>query len=409
MNRRGEFTPTGRAGTRPRGASPSAARRGLPAALRRAVHAARRAADSVAVFEDAVPPLARALPFDLWAGVLLDPVTLLNVGGSFRHGVGAEWMPRMLDIEYRVGDANQMPHLSRMSTPVGSLASELDGRLDRSVRYRDIYRPQGLADEMRVLLRDAGRVWGALVLVRAADRPPFSPAELELGAALSGALGRALRRSLAAPTNPADGPTAGPAGGPTTDPVGRSVGGLLAGPAAVGPSALTLLSEEYAVLSQSPGAEARYGELAEARAHGTGLPASAYSVAAATLRSESGGSRVCVPTLDGGLAAIEGWRLDTADGTRVALTVGPAVPSDRIAALIHAYGLTPRECEVLAHVLRGSPTAEIADRLALSPYTVQDHLKAVFDKTGVRSRKELAGRLFFRHYLPGPAAPDRSR
>ncbi|MET8697922.1 LuxR C-terminal-related transcriptional regulator [Kitasatospora sp. NPDC004723] len=357
--------------------SPSAARRSLPAALRRAVYAARRAADSVAVFEDAVPALARALPFDLWAGVLLDPVTLLNIGGSFRHGVSAEWMPRMLDIEYRVGDANQMPHLSRMSTPVGSLMSALDGRLDRSVRYRDIYRPLGLADEMRVLLRDAGRVWGALVLVRAADRPPFSQAELDLGGALSDPLGRALRRSLAAP-----------AGGPTVN------------PAATGPNTLALLSEEYSVVSQSPGAEARYGELTEAGAHGTGLPASAYGVAAATLRSETGGSRVCVPTRGGGLAAIEGWRLDTADGTRVALNIGPAMPSDRISSLIHAYGLTPRECDILAHVLRGSPTAEIAHHLALSPYTVQDHLKAVFDKTGVRSRKELAGQIFFRHYLP---------
>lgn len=82
------------------------------------------------------------------------------------------------------------------------------------------------------------------------------------------------------------------------------------------------------------------------------------------------------------------------------MIVEPAHPARIAPLLMAAYGLTEREQEVTRLVLTGSSTTEIADALVVSAHTVQQHLKSVFDKTGVRSRRDLVGRVFFSHYEP---------
>jgi hypothetical protein len=48
-----------------------------------------------------------------------------------------------------------------------------------------------------------------------------------------------------------------------------------------------------------------------------------------------------------------------------------------------AHGMSPREREICHEVIAGRSTREIATRLFISPHTVQDHLKSIFDKAGV--------------------------
>ncbi|MGW3992010.1 helix-turn-helix domain-containing protein [Amycolatopsis sp. NPDC004772] len=63
------------------------------------------------------------------------------------------------------------------------------------------------------------------------------------------------------------------------------------------------------------------------------------------------------------------------------------------AVLLAAYGLTARERDVCREVLAGLSTTDIAARLAIAAHTVQDHLKSVIGKVGVRSRGELTAKL----------------
>jgi DNA-binding NarL/FixJ family response regulator len=69
--------------------------------------------------------------------------------------------------------------------------------------------------------------------------------------------------------------------------------------------------------------------------------------------------------------------------------------------------LSPREREILEAVAEGRRVGSIARKFTISPYTVRNHLKAIFRKLGVHSQVELLARLHARSKAdqsgPGPA------
>ena len=61
-----------------------------------------------------------------------------------------------------------------------------------------------------------------------------------------------------------------------------------------------------------------------------------------------------------------------------------------------AFGLTPREVEIIRAVVAGCSNREIAARVSITENTVKSHLTHIFNKSGASSRVELA--LFAAHH-----------
>ena len=130
------------------------------------------------------------------------------------------------------------------------------------------------------------------------------------------------------------------------------------------------------------------------------LPPAVFELGARvrTPRSEASGLPACVRirTPRGRWATFEGAALQGAYSGQVAITLREASPDEVCDLLCRTFDLTPRERELLALVLDGLATKQLAQALCISPHTVQDHLKAIFAKTGLRSRRELVSQLVIR-------------
>jgi DNA-binding CsgD family transcriptional regulator len=156
------------------------------------------------------------------------------------------------------------------------------------------------------------------------------------------------------------------------------------------PPATLILDAELRPASWTPAFRAWLAELGV----GDMLPPAVYELGARVLAPPTGlDASVRMHTGTGRWAAIEGARLEGGGAGAVAITVRDASPEEVFDVLARTYDLSPRERELAALVLDGYATKQLAAALSISPHTVQDHLKAIFAKTRVRSRRELASHL----------------
>jgi DNA-binding CsgD family transcriptional regulator len=317
---------------------------------------------------EALRELQRVIGFDRWCWALADPDSLIPLGGIAEHDYGPA-VPRELELEYSGDDFAAMDVLARRVKPAASLSIETGGDLARSPRWDQVLRPVGIGDEAVVACRDVLGCWGWLKAYRDSADARFAEHDLDLLAQLGPALGTALRHHP--PAN--DGGAAAPTAAPT-------VPGVI------------VLGGDLSVLMSTASARAWLEALPSAGVYAAFgiLPAMVYP--AATLsRSADTASRAhalerCV---DGRWVMIEAAALEGRADGEVAVTFRAATGSETFDRLCRIYALSGRERDVVAGLLDGLDTRALSERLFISRHTVQDHLKSVFEKTRVHSRREL--------------------
>ena len=158
----------------------------------------------------------------------------------------------------------------------------------------------------------------------------------------------------------------------------------------------------------SSSAEPLLAELSGSTAAAGVRSAAIHAVASATRAAIARGDAARTATLPsstvktpaGTWLVLHGGLLGPARSQQIAVFIQRAHPTLVAPLLLAAYGLTPREQEVAQLTLRGAAAAQAAQRLEISPHTVNDHLKSIYEKTGAHTRGELSATLFFGEHLP---------
>jgi DNA-binding CsgD family transcriptional regulator len=328
--------------------------------------------DSAALRREVVRRLRALAGVDAAFVATVDPATLL-----FTSVISEEPLiqagPVFLANELGGRDVNRFTDLAAAADPVRTLDQATRGDRDCSPRHAAIMRPLGLGDELRVALRTRQSCWGVMCLHRAADATGFSPRDRDIVARIAPHVAEGLRRALL-----------------TEAAIGEPHPALGHG--------VVILGADGAVTSVNDAAERWLAQIPEDDwPSSCQLPIPLLAAAAALEDAGAGQERpasgVRLRTARGDWLSVHASRLHGDSNRSTVLILEEPGPSELVSLILGNYGVTGAQARVVALVLRGYSTKEIVSQLAISQYTVQEHLKAVFDKLGVRSRQELAAAL----------------
>jgi DNA-binding CsgD family transcriptional regulator len=309
--------------------------------------------------------LQRTLAFDGWCLFGVDPHTGLR---TFQFGGrGTERTAEMARNEALMEDVNKYADLALAPSPAGWLSLN-HPNARRSFRLHEILLPQGFHSEIRLALRDGGRMWGALVLFREDPSRPFDSDDTATVCAVAGPLTGAVR---AYPVRPLSRRGSAPGAGVVT------------------------LAPDNRLVAVSVEAQAWLGDLVpggDDQTHAGDVTRVLFEVAHAVRSGDPSGVSTCVRTVSGHWLRVEGTALSVGEADVAVLLHSAAV--HQILGMLTAYHrLTPRETEVLGLLVRGLASKQMARELTISVWTVNEHLHSLYQKCAVTGREQIIGLL----------------
>ena len=334
----------------------------------RIVRIARSSIDLDSMRLEVIAELRRAIGFVSWCWPLMDPEAVLPTTALFDLEF-SDALPRLLLLEERPDEVNTKRRLVEAPDQTAILSAATQGDLRRSARWRDVYQPAGIGDEVRMAMVDGYGPWAVVELWRASDDRPFREGDATLLAETRRALTEAMRRSAVRPPDREPGPPLSPA--------------------------VVVVDERFEVYAQTPTVQ-QWLDLFLPRdlPYLSRCPGFVWQLAARVLSlgkdAPDPSARIRLRAADGRWVVAEGQRLEGTSVPSVAITMRPAAVPEIFDIVCRGYGLTVRETEFARLVVQGLDTAAVARALWVSEYTVNDHLKSIFSKVGVRSRLELA-------------------
>ncbi|HVM51818.1 MAG TPA: helix-turn-helix transcriptional regulator [Acidimicrobiales bacterium] len=366
--------------------------------VRRTVEAAERICATTESADELLEALAdtlhRAVPHDgsTWFGV--DPVTMLATAPSRVEGLDPGLCDTYWHLEFHEQDIGLFSDLARGDGAV-ALRLSLDDRPARSIRYRDFMQPQGYDDELRSVFRTGSNTWGVVGLYREAGHPPFDESDLAVMKGISSVVADALRLHVRQ-ASPWLGQPSAP-GLVVFDRHGRVM--------SANADAMYWLRELWPSSPLPATTEITSLDIFTLRDRDLEVPTSLFALVARARAVADGRertpARLRLRDQRGRWLVLHASCLSgpgSPDAGPVAVVIEAAKSAEIAPIIIEAYSLAPRERDVLSGIARGGSTAEIAAELFLSPHTVRDYVKTVFEKLGVSSRGELVARLYGEHY-----------
>ena len=333
-------------------------------AVARVIAACQRGTDNRTFRREVLDAVRPAVAFDACAWLVTDPAT--TVGSSPVADVPSlRALPETIRLKYLCPE-NRWTALE--SGRVASLATAGGAHA-----WRAFLEAYDVHDVASVVFRDHRGTWGFLDLWRVGA--VFTQEELDVLTAALAPVTAALRDR-------------------EQQQFGTVVSDVPTEPAVL------LLASDLTVQQQTPASEAHLRALLPTEEDRRPVPAAAYNVAAQLLAVEAGvddhPARCRVWSRPGLLLTFRAARLSRLDraagASLIAVTIERATPTERLDLFARVHELTSRETEVLRCLTDGDDTRQVAARLHLSAYTVQDHLMSIFDKSGVRSRRVLLAR-----------------